>query len=64
MKSPDQKIETREQPDLQGPKSYMGGRVGAVQILTGKMGKKRWSLGPLGFNIETGEGFKYLISNG
>ena len=39
VRSPVQKVETREQPDLQGPKSYMGGRVGAALIPTVKMTK-------------------------
>ena len=33
-----QTVQLREKPDLQGPKSYLGG-CGAVQILAGKMTK-------------------------
>ena len=37
--SPVQKVEAREQPDLQGPIIYMCVCVGAVPVLTEKMTK-------------------------
>ena len=61
--SPVQKVETREHPDLQGPKSCMCVCVGQCRFIPKK--RRKWlRLGLFWFNVETGDGHKYLLSIG
>ncbi len=56
--SPVEKIETREQIDRANELNRW--LCGSVPVLVKKMTKKWCSFGPLGFDIETKEGNKYL----